>query len=91
MPRVKLLHILGPRVEREERADDPVAEVGVVLVVMHFLLFVVIIPVGLRRATEAEANAPDMELTRILVGIVRDDVTLGAKEVWPFEYALPFP
>ena len=89
---IKLLHIrcLGPRVEREERADDPVAEVGVVLVVMHFLIFVVIIPVGVRRATEAEANTPDVELTRG-VGIVRDGVTLGAKEVWPFEYALPFP
>ena len=97
---IKLLHIrcLGPRVEREERADDPVAEVGVVLVVMHFLIFVVIIPVGVRRATEAEANTPDVELTRG-VGIVRDGVTLGGENfvsaslpqfrvVWPFKHAL---
>ena len=88
-----MLHIkrLGPRVEPAERADDPVAEAGIVLEVMHFLMSVDIIPVGVCRATEAEANSPDMELTRALVGIVRNDVTLGAKEVWPFKYAIFLP
>ena len=82
-----MLHILCPRIEREERAGDPVAEVGVVLVVSMFWHAAF---AGVCRATKAEANTPDVELTRG-VGIVRDGVTLGAKEVWPFEYALPFP
>ena len=43
----KLLHIrrLGPRVERQERADDPVAELAT--------------DVALVVATEAEADSPD--------------------------------
>ena len=52
---------------------------------------VLIIPVGVRRATKAEANTRDVELTLHRgVGIVRDGVTLQAEEVWPFEYAILF-
>ena len=60
--------------------------------ISHFLMSVLIIPVGVRRATKAEANTRDVELTlhRALVGIVRDGMTLQAEEVWPWEYAILF-
>ena len=50
-----MLHILGPRVEREERAGDPVAEVRVVLVVPMFWHAAF---AGVCRATKAEVKCP---------------------------------